>query len=56
MHFEKSIPTQRLAEMYKGQQDFSRGMFGFKMKQLYYFRVFLGNIGAGKNKRHIQIW
>lgn len=53
---EKSIPTQRLAEMYKGQQDVSRGIFCCKMKPLYYFGFFLGNIGAGKNKRHIQVW
>lgn len=45
-----------LAEMYKGQQDFSRGMFCCKMNQLFYFRFVLGNTEAGKNKRHIQVW
>lgn len=45
-----------LAEMYKGQQDFSRGMFCCKMNQLFYFRFVLGNTEAGKNKRHVQVW
>lgn len=43
---EKSTLMQVLAEMSKGQQVFSRGMFWLKLKSLYYLKCFLGNEGA----------
>lgn len=46
---EKSILMKMLAEMYKGWQVFSRGMFWLKLKYLYYLMSFLGNKGAGND-------